>query len=501
MKKNNVLDNRSIIVIPFKYKYDKWDDLENDETIGYRWAKEQISVNSTFDSIRNKLNGNSETGSIGALYVLKDDIKNELDIPKNDHKITIKYKDEDLAIAKLDKVDLALFYNDVCFLCFEFSYTEDNFIINEIATENFSPKETALKKLEIIENTNYYLSQLKRSEGNKENVKCFWKAYIKKGEDPIDKSTTLYKMISNVLKGLNPESFIIDEKHKNNTLTFINNPCMIFGNVYLEYENALEEKDNYLMFENITELQKSSYKKYVDENLYYRPFENNLWCFSYNGFYSFICKTNDEITEKYFKENHHDRLRYVYFLLFLLRAHQRYSIVESNERIAKELVCDYESLLKDDKIKEFRKMELELSNTNLLTDFSTPTNISHVNRYDEMLANSFKVEQNLARTEKHLKEINYHIETLNQIEDKKRAIKSVKFDFFTTIGNAVWATLFAINQGIDVLQKFFPNISRNSLILGILFAASITIISYGINFYDTIISYKKLKKEVFDYKS
>ena len=271
------MKNFTKIIIPFKttkayfkdgvdvkVKYMKESKGESVEKTKDKWLLTKINSQYLLENVANKISDEENPAQIGRSFILNNEIKHRMGLPKNGLAIFYPRGFKEGININFGQACLHFFETNIGFFEIEFSVESEN--INDYI------------------NANYFLSELKSTK----NLICF----EEKKQDRIEqKNITFSEIINNIFEGLEGvESFESDGK-----MSFIDKKPLIYGYCFVK------DKDVMLNTINIAKHNyKSSYKVYnCGEN--YSFFDNSLIGASDLGVINISCETEDEETNSFFK--------------------------------------------------------------------------------------------------------------------------------------------------------------------------------------------------------
>lgn len=482
MKSYTTLSGFTTLVLPFRFYFkegNNFNDFAKNNLDG--WVKRKMeNPYSLKHNINNMVSSNLQD-KICYSYELDHNlfggIKTEYkSFPKYNTVITLKNNDNVIGRIKLSNVILTLFYSGVAFLSLEFD-TKENEDVHD------------------IREINYYLSQLKR---DKTTLEFKTKQFDEITQTSFEKNISIRipEMYDVIMKDISKVVEVYnDDKTIDKYSSFCAGSALTYGYLLANEEDFVNNPDNKELFSNIVHNQKESYKIAPNDKDFYKPFENVLWGFALNCTYCFACLCDDEVTNQFFEKDHLQRMKGQYFTLFLLRQHQRFGLNHI------EHLCSMTLYDKDNidvtKIDVIKKMRLETGRFKIMTDYNNPSNINHINEVDSRMANALDINNSFSRIRNYINELDNYISEINSINQKENVIKSLKTNIILSIGTIIWTSLLAVNQGIELYNKWInkQTLLNSAIVIGLIVGA-ITIIPRLYSIYESSKDFKEKKKEV-----
>lgn len=365
-----------------------------------------------------------DNSKIVDIYELKrDDAREEFLLHKNPNiKYECKYVDngiEKKIVVSIENIRVFLFETLDGFLEYECKYEAEN-------ADDYL-------------NTNFSLCEI-----NNEKYKFTYKKKVSKDEE-IDCSFTLKEISNKIFEILGKDNIHnFDEHITSDEVSFTYHP-QIFSYVLFDKKPSNTNDINELLF-NIRKNFKGSFKfptESINSDKYtYQSFDNSYWAFSLNAAVNVSFLTDDDATDKFFKEQFESSILSTYYFLYMCVLNQRYGIIIQKGKLGQ--LDEYGG--------NYMKRKLQLKKTQFYKTnalkfkykafFKSPSEEEHINDYFRKLSISQNIYESYTSFVSDLNDTETIYSTLlkkaNDDQDEIKKVSNYEQDMFIAlIGNVV----------------------------------------------------------------
>ena len=318
--------------------------------------------------------------------------------------------------------------------------------------------------------TNYFISEIK---SDKNYFKVNKNKNVDNGQDYIFSVKDILKLII---------SFVGDkiEFFDSAGRELIDKKPIIFSYLLLDKKPDDLQTILFLARKNYKDTYKYPQSEYnIYDNPYvYQTFENSYWATSQNGIVNVSHLVNNEKTNIFFINNFADKICKSYFHLFLCVLHQKYAIrllsskmgnlcligkVYKNIKKKIRLINDYQSqdsyIALKQKLKHAQNYQDMAISLKLRIFFRNPSNIEHINKYYNIISNTFEIESIYNEFNEDINCVvkigNDCITKIKDLEDSKQILKKARVGPFLAIFGPLIAFAALFNSSWSTIESIF----------------------------------------------
>ena len=371
-----------------------------------------------------------DQGSAGRLYSLDDSLRRELALPELRDRLLFHRRGGDRPYSLcLEQVELCLFFTGLGFLNMRFS----------------AETESAEELLDI----NYYLCEVKSGE----NRLSFEKRLGRDERQTID--FRLLDAVRRLCAGFAGA----EDLDCRPGLNYIDNKPLIFS--YLLFEDFPAELGRLLF--NLRTNFKASYK--VSEEQYelgraqglLHPFENLYWGASLNGAVCCASLTGDRQTDEFFRNTFPSNLRDTYYILFLLRQHQRFAVQDFQRLFVQ---ADRAVSLSGEDIGDAYRAVMELrrrvASFKLRCLYRDPSSVEHINQWDAFIQGTGNIRENIQALEESVAQLDAvaqamreEIQARNSRRERRAGLRRERALYIVT---ALWSSIVFLESAWQISE-------------------------------------------------